>query len=93
LLAASAPGRPDGPLVLLHPGSGDNFEGRRWPSASFARLADRLVRTMLKRPVGPPFNYRLAPGAVRGLLALTEDAHMNPAPQVHRHRLPAGTAP
>jgi ADP-heptose:LPS heptosyltransferase len=31
-------------LVVLHPGSGDNFEGRRWPAESFARLADRLVR-------------------------------------------------
>jgi ADP-heptose:LPS heptosyltransferase len=32
------------PLVVLHPGSGDNFQGRRWPVASFARLAQRLVR-------------------------------------------------
>ncbi len=32
-----------GPVVVLHPGSGDNFQGRRWPSASFAALADRLV--------------------------------------------------
>jgi heptosyltransferase-3 len=31
------------PLVVLHPGSGDHFEGRRWPGASFARLADLLV--------------------------------------------------
>ena len=34
----------DGPLVALHPGSGDNFQGRRWPAQSFARLADQLVR-------------------------------------------------
>jgi len=34
----------DGPLVLMHPGSGDNFQGRRWPSESFAELADRLVK-------------------------------------------------
>jgi heptosyltransferase III len=33
-----------GPLVVLHPGSGDNFQGRRWPAQSFARLADTLVR-------------------------------------------------
>jgi ADP-heptose:LPS heptosyltransferase len=33
-----------GPLVVLHPGSGDNFVGRRWPAACFARLADHLVR-------------------------------------------------
>jgi ADP-heptose:LPS heptosyltransferase len=32
-----------GPLVVVHPGSGDNFQGRRWPASSFARLADRLV--------------------------------------------------
>ncbi len=31
------------PLVVIHPGSGDNFVGRRWPVASFARLADELV--------------------------------------------------
>ncbi len=35
---------PAAPLVVLHPGSGDNFQGRRWPVASFARLADLLVR-------------------------------------------------
>lgn len=40
--AWSGPG--DGPLVLVHPGSGDNFLGRRWPAESFAKLADRLVR-------------------------------------------------
>lgn len=34
----------DGPLVVLHPGSGDNFQGRRWPAQAFARLADRLAR-------------------------------------------------
>lgn len=27
------------PLVVMHPGSGDNFQGRRWPAASFAELA------------------------------------------------------
>ena len=32
------------PLVVVHPGSGDNFQGRRWPAESFARLADRLAR-------------------------------------------------
>ncbi len=44
-LAGRWSGPDDGPLVLMHPGSGDNFQGRRWPSESFARLADRLVRT------------------------------------------------
>ncbi len=33
----------DRPLVVLHVGSGDNFIGRRWPIASFARLGDLLV--------------------------------------------------
>lgn len=32
-----------GPLVVLHPGSGDNFQGRRWPEDSFAALADQLI--------------------------------------------------
>lgn len=33
----------EGPVVVFHVGSGDNFIGRRWPGESFARLADRLV--------------------------------------------------
>jgi ADP-heptose:LPS heptosyltransferase len=36
-------GAGDGPLYVLHPGSGDNFLGRRWAPSNFARLADRLV--------------------------------------------------
>lgn len=32
-----------GPLIALHPGSGDNFPGRRWPSERFALLARRFV--------------------------------------------------
>ena len=32
-----------GPLVVLHPGSGDNFPGRRWPVERFALLAHRLT--------------------------------------------------
>lgn len=34
---------PSRPLVVLHPGSGDNFIGRRWPIASYARVADLLI--------------------------------------------------
>src|SRR5512137_357867 len=60
------------------------------PPGSRGDFAGRLVRTMLKRPVGPPFNYRLRPGPVRGLLALDEDARMDPATQVIRHKLPRG---
>ena len=29
---------PDGPLVVLHPGSGDNFPGRRWSEAGFSAV-------------------------------------------------------
>jgi len=36
-----APG--ESPLVVLHPGSGDNFPGRRWPAARYGELARRLV--------------------------------------------------
>ena len=38
LLGASEEGT-ETPLVVRHPGSGDNFQGRRWPAASFAQLA------------------------------------------------------
>ncbi len=33
------------PWVILHPGSGDNFPGRRWPSERFAAVARKLVQT------------------------------------------------
>lgn len=36
--------RLDGPLVLLHPGSGDHFPGRRWPASRFGALAAALGR-------------------------------------------------
>jgi WS/DGAT/MGAT family acyltransferase len=61
------------------------------PTGTRGNFADRLVRTMLKCPVGPPFSYRLKPGPVPGMLGLVEDEHMDPARQVHRHRLPRGT--
>jgi ADP-heptose:LPS heptosyltransferase len=38
--AGVGPGRP---MVVLHPGSGDNFPGRRWPTRRFGLLARRLV--------------------------------------------------
>jgi len=61
------------------------------PPGARRNFADRLVRTMLECPVGPPFSYRLQPGPVKGLLTLVEDKHMDPARQMHRHRLPRGT--
>jgi ADP-heptose:LPS heptosyltransferase len=33
-----------GPLVVLHPGSGDHFPGRRWEPERFAELGARLAR-------------------------------------------------
>ena len=33
----------DAPLVVLHPGSGDHFPGRRWPAARYAELAAALA--------------------------------------------------
>ncbi|MHC4845381.1 MAG: glycosyltransferase family 9 protein, partial [Planctomycetota bacterium] len=32
----------EGPLVVIHPGSGEHFPGRRWPADRFAALAGRL---------------------------------------------------
>ncbi len=61
------------------------------PRGSRGRFADRLVEAMLQRPVGPPFNYRLKPGSIKGLLAVEEDPRMNPATQVRRHTLPKGS--
>jgi WS/DGAT/MGAT family acyltransferase len=69
-----------GALIVLAP-----------PAGTGARFADRLVRQMLRRPVGPPFNGRLAPGPVRGMLTLATDEKMNPAQQLFRHQLPPGT--
>jgi ADP-heptose:LPS heptosyltransferase len=36
-------GAGDGPVFVFHPGSGDNFLGRRWAARNFARLADHLL--------------------------------------------------
>ena len=61
------------------------------PPRARGNFADRLVRTMLQCPVGPPFSYRLRPGPLPGLLSLVEDEHMDPAKRLFRHRLPRGT--
>jgi len=34
---------PPRPLVVLHPGSGDNFQGRRWPTRRFGLVARRIA--------------------------------------------------
>lgn len=60
------------------------------PPGTRGSFADRLVRTMLKCPPGPPFSYRVAPGPVPGLLSLVEDGQMDPSKQVFRHRLARG---
>jgi WS/DGAT/MGAT family acyltransferase len=61
------------------------------PRGQRARFPDRLLRQMLRRPVGPPFDGRLKPGSIPGTLTLVTDERMDPARQIHRHRLPAGT--
>ncbi len=60
------------------------------PPGTRGNFADRLVRTMLKCPPGPPFSYRVEPGPVPGLLSLVEDPRMDPAQQVFRHKLRRG---
>jgi WS/DGAT/MGAT family acyltransferase len=64
-----------GLLVVLAPPAGPR---RRRPS-------DVIVRRMLRCPVGPPFNYRLAPGAWPTLVA---GPAVDPAEQLFRHDLP-----
>jgi len=61
------------------------------PRGAARGFADRLVKTMLGRPVGPPFSYRLQPGPVPGLHSLRDDPEMKPAQQLRRHALPRGT--
>ena len=61
------------------------------PRGAGARFAERLVEGMLRRPVGPPFNFRLKPGPIRGLLDVEEDPGMDPATQVRRHKLARGS--
>jgi diacylglycerol O-acyltransferase len=52
------------------------------------RPSDVVVRRMLRCPVGPPFNYRLAPGTWPTLVA---GPAVDPAEQLFRHDLPAGS--
>ena len=66
-----------GPLIVLAPPAG--FRGN---------FADKLVARMLKRPLGPPFNYRLAV-ATMGVPRLDVDDEVDPAAHVHRLTLKA----
>jgi WS/DGAT/MGAT family acyltransferase len=55
------------------------------------RPSDALVRRMLRCPVGPPFNQRLAESFLPGWPVLVDDDAIDPAQQVFRHDLPAGS--
>ena len=48
---ASREDAPRPPLVLIHPGSGDNFPARRWPVENFASLAETVHRATGARVV------------------------------------------
>lgn len=66
-----------GPLVVLDP-----------PQKGRDTFAERLVARMLKRPLGPPFNYRLHTPLI-GVPSLEVDAKADPATQLHRLTLKA----
>lgn len=55
------------------------------------RPSDALVRRMLRCPVGPPFNQRLAENMLAGWPVLVDDDSIDPAQQLFRHELPAGS--
>lgn len=73
LLAVELPG--EGPLVVLHPGSGDHFPGRRWDPARFAALGRRLARSEGARLAvsGTASEARLARAVLAGLPARALD--------------------
>lgn len=66
-----------GPLIVLDP-----------PERGRKTFADRLVKRMLERPVGPPFSYRLRMPLV-GVPSLEPDPKADASTQVHRRTLPA----
>jgi ADP-heptose:LPS heptosyltransferase len=58
----------DGPYVVLHPGSGDNFPGRRWSESGFAALGRAAVREGLRVVVsGGASEAALAERVARGV--------------------------
>ncbi|HET9693845.1 MAG TPA: wax ester/triacylglycerol synthase domain-containing protein [Steroidobacteraceae bacterium] len=58
------------------------------PPRRRGRPSDPVVQRMLRCPVGPPFNYRLAPGVWP---RLEEVKRVDPAEQLYRHALPLGS--
>lgn len=61
------------------------------PPAGMRRaFADTVVKAILRRPVGPPFNHRLRRGGLAFLPQLELDRSMDPAAQLHRVRLRRG---
>jgi diacylglycerol O-acyltransferase len=65
-----------GPLIVLDP-----------PARGRTTFADRLAARMLKRPLGPPFNYRLRTPLL-GVPSLEVDAKAEAAGHLHRLTLP-----
>jgi len=66
-----------GPLIVIDP-----------PEKQRAKFADRLLVRMMKRPVGPPFNYKLhAP--LLGVPSLEVDTEFDLSRHVHRITLDA----
>jgi diacylglycerol O-acyltransferase len=66
-----------GPLIILKPPA-----GRDGP-----RFADALYKRMMQRPVGAPFNLKLAPSSLTALPALVPDPDFDLADHVHRIRM------
>jgi Wax ester synthase-like Acyl-CoA acyltransferase domain len=64
------------------------LKGRR---TARGRPGDELVRRMLRCPVGPPFNQRLAENVLAGWPVLVDDDGIDAAEQVYRHDLPDGS--
>lgn len=60
------------------------------PPAGFrGNLARHVVTSMLKVPVGPPFNHRLQMGPGGVGLGFEIDANVDASSRIHRHVLPA----
>jgi WS/DGAT/MGAT family acyltransferase len=55
------------------------------------RPVDELVRRMVRCAVGAPFNQRLSSTALAGWPTFVVDEQIDPAEQVFRHALPAGS--